>query len=85
MKKNTYEELTNEKLLKKRDLFKGVCIGFGVIFVLALAILIYIFNLKGFKNVSIATFIPIFTLPITFVPLLINLGLLNKEIKSRNL
>ena len=85
MKKNTYEELTNEKLIKKRDLFKGVSIGFGVIFILAIAIVVYIFNVKGFKNVSIATFIPIFTLPITFVPILINLSLLNKEIKSRNL
>lgn len=85
MKKNNYEELTNEKLIKKRDLFKGVSIGFGVIFILAIAIVVYIFNVKGFKNVSIATFIPIFTLPITFVPILINLNLLNKEIKSRNL
>lgn len=37
MKKNIYEELTNEKLLKKRDLFKGVSIGFGVIFLLVIA------------------------------------------------
>jgi hypothetical protein len=85
MKKNTYEELTNEKLIKKRDLFKGGSIGFAVIFILAIAIVVYIFNVKGFKSGSIATFIPIFTLPITFVPILINLSLLNKEIKSRNL
>lgn len=85
MKKNIYEELTNEKLIKKRDLFKGVSIGFGVIFMLAVAIVIYLFTVKGFKNVSIATFIPIFILPITFIPMLINLSLLNKEIKSRNL
>ncbi|WP_428233006.1 hypothetical protein [Flavobacterium sp.] len=85
MKKNIYEELTNEKLIKKRDLFKGVSIGFGVIFALAIVIIIYLFTVKGFKNVSIATLIPVFTLPITFVPLLINLNLLNKEIKSRNL
>lgn len=85
MKKNIYEELTNEKLIKKRDLFKGVLIGFGVIFVLAIAIVIYIFTAKGFKNVSIATLIPVFTLPMIFVPLLINLNLLNKEIKSRDL
>jgi hypothetical protein len=85
MKKNIYEELTNEKLIKKRDLLKSVSIGFGIIFILAIAILIYLLVAKGFKNVSIATLVPLFTLPITFVPLLINLSLLNKEIKSRNL
>ncbi|MCA1918887.1 hypothetical protein B0A79_11995 [Flavobacterium piscis] len=85
MKKNIYEELTNEKLIKKRDLFKGVSIGFGVIFLLAIGIIVYILSVKGLKNVSIATFIPIFILPITFIPMLINLSLLNKEIKSRNL
>jgi len=85
MKKNTYEELSNEKLLKRRDLFKGVLIGFGVIFLLAIGIIIYILNVKGLKNVSIATLVPIFTLPIIFMPILINLSLLNKEIKSRKL
>lgn len=85
MKKNIYEELTNEKLLKKRDLLKGVSIGFGVIFLLAIAAIIYIFSVKGIKNVSIATLIPVFTLPVVFMPILINLSLLNKEIKSRNL
>ncbi|MFQ6599644.1 hypothetical protein [Flavobacterium sp. C3NV] len=85
MKKNTYEELSNEKLLKKRDLFKGVSIGFGVIFLLAIGIIVYILSVKGLKNVSIATLVPIFTLPIIFMPILINLSLLNKEIKSRKL
>ena len=85
MKKNTYEELSDEKLLKKRDLFKGVSIGFGVIFLLAIGIIVYILSVKGLKNVSVATLVPIFTLPIIFMPILINLSLLNKEIKSRKL
>lgn len=84
MKKSIYREVTNEELLKKRDLIKGVSIGFGVIFMLAIAIMVYLFTAKGLKDVSIAL-IPIFTLPVTFVPLLINFSLLNKEIKSRNL
>lgn len=84
MKKNTYEELTNEKLIKRRDLLKGASIGLGIVFILAITIIIYLMSAEGFKNVSIATLIPVFTLPITFVPLLINLSLLNKEIKSRN-
>nr|WP_199000019.1 hypothetical protein [Flavobacterium sp. ASV13] len=85
MKKSIYQELTTEKLIKKRDVLKGVSIGFGIIFILAIAVVIYIFSSKGVKNVSIATLIPVFTLPMTFVPLLINLSLMNKEIKSRNL
>lgn len=85
MKKNIYEELTNEELLKKKDLFKGVAIGFGIILMLVIGTVIYLFATKGFKNASIAIIIPVLTLPITFVPLLINLSLLNKEIKTRNI
>lgn len=85
MKKNIYEELTNEKLLKKRGLLQGASIGLGIVFVLATTILIYLLTAKGFDNVPIATLIPVFTMSITFVPLLINLSLMNKEIKSRNL
>lgn len=85
MENNIYEELTNEKLLKKRDLLKGVSIGFGVVFLLAIATIIYLFSAKGFDKSSITTLIPLFALPITFIPLLINLSLMNKEIKARNL
>jgi hypothetical protein len=85
MKKNIYEELSNEELMKKRDFLKGISIGFGIIFILAISILTYLLAEKGFKNVSIATLVPLFTLPIFFVPLLINLSLLKNEIKSRNL
>ncbi|OXA81305.1 hypothetical protein SAMN05444397_10355 [Flavobacterium aquidurense] len=83
MKKSIYRELTNEELLKKRDLFKGVSIGFGVIFMLAITVMIYLFTVKG-SNVAIAL-IPVFILPVTFVPLLLNFTLVNKEIKLRNL
>lgn len=85
MKKNIHEELTNDELIKKRALLKGVSIGFGIIFAAAITVLIYILVEKGFKNVSVATIIPLFSLPIVFMPLLINLSLLNQEIKSRNL
>ncbi len=84
MKKNTFAELTDEKLLKKRDLLKGISIGFAIIFILVISILIYLLASKGFKK-NIATLIPIFIMPVTFTPLLINLGLINQEIKSRNL
>lgn len=85
MKKNIYEDLTNDELIKKRNLMKGVSIGFGIIFIFAIAVLIYILFLKGLKNVSIATLIPIFIMPIAFSPLLTNYSLLNQELKSRTL
>ncbi|OLY92035.1 hypothetical protein SAMN05444008_106184 [Cnuella takakiae] len=85
MKQNSYQELTNEALIKKRDLLKAVSIGFGIVFFLALAVLTYLFTTKDPEKASVATLIPVFMLPITFVPLLINLGLLSKEIKARNL
>ena len=85
MKKNSYAEMSDEQLLKKKNSLKGATIGIGISFILAISILIYILIQKDFKNVNIATLIPVFIMPVTFTPLLINLGLLNKEIKSRNL
>lgn len=85
MNKNPFEELTNEKLIKRRNLLKGVVIGFAVFFVITVGILIYLFATKGSKNMPIATLIPVFTLPVTMMPILISLASMNKEIKSRNL
>ena len=85
MKKNFLEELTDEKLLKQRDLLKGVGIGFAIIYVIAIAVLIYVFNLRGTKNFSIATLLPLIVLPVTFLPIIMSLVAANKEIKSRNL
>ncbi|WP_289665165.1 hypothetical protein [Flavobacterium panacagri] len=84
MNKNVYENFTDQRLLKTRSLLKGIAIGFGIIFILALVVAIYIIALKGLKD-SIAALIPVFSLPIVFTPLLINFSLLSKEIKLRNL
>jgi hypothetical protein len=85
MKKDTLADLTNEKLIKRRDLFKGVVIGFGIIFIIMIAFLIYLFTTKGSKNIPIATLVPIFSLPVTMTPVFITLASLNKEVKARNL
>ncbi|MBC7407681.1 MAG: hypothetical protein H7339_04760 [Arcicella sp.] len=85
MNKNPYEKYTDEKLLKIKSLLKGVCIGFGIIALIAISIIIYILATKGFKNISIAIMVPLFTLPLGFTPIFIILSLINKEIKSRNL
>ncbi|RZK82521.1 MAG: hypothetical protein EOO92_01435 [Pedobacter sp.] len=84
MASTTLKELTNEKLLKQKDLLKGISIGFAVVYLVVIGILIYLFATKGFKNISVAL-IPVFTFPITLLPLLINLSSVNKEIKLRNL
>jgi hypothetical protein len=83
--KNVNKELNDEKLLKKRDLLKGASIGLGIVYILAIAILIYLFITRGSQNVPLAILIPVFAMIAVFIPLLINLSLLNKEIKSRNL
>lgn len=85
MKKNAYESLTNEQLLEKKNLFKGVLIGFGIVVVLAIVILLYLLSTNVFDKKSFATLLPIFILPVTFAPLLVSFSLLNKEIKNRNL
>ncbi len=84
MRSNSLSELSDEKLLKRRDLLKGATIGLGTIAILVLSAFIYIFLKKGFDNIPIATLIPVMALPATFCPLLVVLNLLNKEIKSRN-
>lgn len=85
MKKNFLEELTDEKLMKQRDLLKGVGIGFAIIYLIAIAVLIYVFSLRGTKNFSIATLLPLIVLPVTFLPIVISFSAVNKEIKSRNI
>lgn len=84
MDQNKLSELSLEKLLKKRDLLKGISIGLGIVFVLGIALIIYFVTNDDFKRVPFAAFIPIFALPATSAPLLANLSSLNKEIKSRN-
>lgn len=85
MKKSTFAELTNEKLLKRRDLFKGALIGFSIVWAFAFGIIIYLLMTKDVKNLSVASLFPLFTVPLVLAPTLISLNLINKEIKSRNL
>ena len=84
-KKNELSELSDEKLIKRRDLLKGVLIGMYAVCILLIVLLLYIFFYKEFSTISIATFIPVFMLPVITLPLLFQMNTLNKEIKSRNL
>ncbi|UHO38360.1 hypothetical protein H5J24_22965 [Chryseobacterium capnotolerans] len=85
MKKNIYEGLTDNDLIKKRNTLKGVSIGFGVIFALGIIAFISLLVIKGTNGFPFVAFTPFIVMPVTMMPLLINLNLVNKEIKSRNL
>lgn len=85
MKNETLAELTNEKLLKRRNLLKGIVIGFGIFFIITLGIVIFLFATKGTKKIPMVTLLPVFTLPLTLTPIMISLANLNKEVKARNL
>lgn len=85
MKNNTISELSNEKLVKRRDLFKGFLIGIGLVWLCIIAFVLYIYATQDTSNFSFVVFLPIFILPVTLAPLFINVGLLNKEVKSRKL
>lgn len=85
MKNNTISQLSNEKLVKRRDLFKGFLIGIGLVWVFMIAFVLYIYATQDTSKFSFVVFLPIFILPVTLAPLFINVGLLNKEVKSRKL
>ncbi|MBV8327128.1 hypothetical protein [Chryseobacterium sp.] len=85
MKDNIFQELTNEELLKKRNIMKGLAIGFGIMFLLAIVAFVAIIMMKGSKGFPYATCVPFLVMPITMRPLLINFKRINKEIQSRNL
>ncbi|MFY0481354.1 hypothetical protein ACI6PS_02010 [Flavobacterium sp. PLA-1-15] len=84
MKNNNLSEYSNEKLLKRRGLFKGFLIGSAIVWLFMMAFAIYYLTIKPIDK-SFVVFLPIFILPITLTPIYIHVGLLNKEIKSRNL
>lgn len=83
MKNIHFTRLTDAQLITKRTLLKGISIGFGIIYLTAILFMIYLFSTTGFQKISITTFIPFLTIPITFVPLVLSLKSLNKEIHSR--
>ncbi|MDN3605462.1 hypothetical protein [Kaistella yonginensis] len=83
--KNKLSELSDEKLLQRRDMFKGILIGMYVVCVVLIVLLVYIFFNKGFSAISIASFVPVFMLPVITMPLYFQVTLLEKEVKARNL
>ncbi len=83
MKPEKLAALSTEELIKKKNQFKGIAIGFGVMYVLAMGVFVYLLLVRQLKNVSVAAFIPLFGLPASLTPFFVYLGMLNKELKSR--
>lgn len=85
MKKNIFKKVSDEKLVSQRNLLKGASFGLGLVAIIAIAVSIFILLSKEFEKSSLIAFIPVFVLPIIFMPMFMHLNRLNKEIKSRNI
>lgn len=81
MSKNPFADLSTEKLIKRRDLLKGVLIAFAIMWLLLIAVATYFYITKS----TLKMFIPMAILPMTLLPSFIQLTLLNKELKVREL
>ncbi|MNK11547.1 hypothetical protein D3C87_295890 [compost metagenome] len=76
---NSLAELSTEKLIKRRDLLKGVLIAFGIFWVLLIGLAFYFYIAKS----KATLFIPLMAFPVTLFPLLLQLKPLSTEIKNR--
>lgn len=75
--KKKLSDLTLEELLKRKSTLKGILLAFMVIFTLAIVVLIYL-------KPKPVLYTPLFTFPVTLLPLSIAFKLINDEIKLRN-
>ena len=85
MKKSTYSELTNDELVTKMIFMKQVLTAFVIVYFIIILILLFLFFNKNFGDASIALFVPIFIIPVTFAPVYISYNMLKAEKKSRNI
>lgn len=76
---NSLAELSTEKLIKRRNLLKGVLTGFGIMWILILGLAVYFYVAKSTAKL----FIPLTMLPLTLLPLFLQLKPLDTELKNR--
>ncbi|MXN89795.1 hypothetical protein GR160_01010 [Flavobacterium sp. Sd200] len=79
MKNNSFTELSTEKLIKKRDLLKGIVIGIAIVWIAMFGLALYFYINKS----SAILFISVAALPVTLLPVYNYITALNKEIKHR--
>ena len=82
MKKNTLQEMNDVDLLKRKNTIKGVLIGFGILFIIAIGTMMSLYAAKPFNPVL---FVPCLVIPFTLLPVVVIYNSIKTEIKSRNI
>ena len=82
MKKNALKEMNDSDLLKRKNTIKGVLIGFGILFIMAIGTMMSLYANKPFNPVL---FVPCFAIPLTLLPVFVIYNSIKTEIKSRNI
>lgn len=77
-----FSALSLEELTKRKATLKGVLIAFIILAVIIALVFTYLYFFRT-KPLAIATTIPLFVLPITWVPIFISIKSLNDEIELR--
>lgn len=82
MKKNTITDLSDEKLLQREKSLKGVLIGFGILFIIAIGTMMTLYANKPFNPIL---FVSSFIFPLTMLPGFVLYNSIKTEKKSRNI
>ena len=82
MKKNALKEMNDSDLLKRKNTIKGVLIGFGILFIMAIGTMMSLYANKPFNPVLL---LPCFVIPLTQLPVFVIYSSIKTEIKSRNI
>ncbi|QES88787.1 hypothetical protein E0W69_009025 [Rhizosphaericola mali] len=82
MRSTRSSDLSNEQIAKRRNILKGVVVGFCTMAVVAIDNIVHLSAIRVLENVSIATLIPILALPTTLILALSSMVTTNKKIKA---
>lgn len=80
MSQSKLSELSTEQLLKRKQLLKGAFIGLSIVWLFALGVALYLYINKSVGK----AFMPVVAFPLTILPVFMQIGALNAELKSRN-
>lgn len=76
---NSLAALSTEKIIKRRNLLKGVLTGFSLMWLVLIALAVYFYVTKS----NAKLFIPLAVFPMTLLPLFLQLKTLHSELKKR--
>lgn len=82
MKKNDLQKMNDDDLLKRKKIIKGVLLGFGILFIIAIGTMISLYATKPFNPVL---FVPCLAILFTLLSMVVIYNSTKTEIKSRNL